>query len=115
MKAYKNYKKGLNSEFTSYAYMYIYGEILKTIKENRNIKISDDYYKVYKAYEKTKDFLTNKLNREPSLDEIGEFMNIDSSYLNDVIVTLWKPNSEITEMRYPKNIDPLLPKNILAG
>lgn len=87
IKAYKNYNKNSNCEFSSYAYKYIQGEIIKNIKENRNIKASDNYYKIYKAYEKTKECLTTKLNREPSLIEISKFMDIDYSYLIDVITS----------------------------
>ena len=85
IKAYNNYDINSGSEFSSYAYMYIYGEILSTIKSNRNIKVSSEYIKVYKAYEKTRDYLSSKLFKEPSLDEISSFMNIDSGYLGNVI------------------------------
>ena len=87
IKAYKNYKSNSNAEFSSYAYKYIFGEIIEYIKNDRNVKVSTDMIKLYKAYEKTKEFLTLKLNKEPALHEIASFMNLDSDYLSNVINT----------------------------
>ena len=85
IKAYNNFNKKSDSSFSSYAYMYIYGEIVSAIKDNRNIKVSDEYFKIYKSYEKCKMFLLSKNGKEPSMIEIASFMNIDPSYLSDVI------------------------------
>ena len=85
IKAYNNYEEEKNSNFSSYAYMYIYGEIVSLVRNNRNIKISDEYFKVYQAYEKSKSFLMNHLNREVSLDEVSKFMKVDYSYLSYVL------------------------------
>ena len=87
IKAYNNYKSNFDAEFSSYAYKYIFGEIIEYIKNDRNVKVSTDMMKIYKAFEKTKEFLTLKLNKEPSLVEISSFMNIDSNYLANVINT----------------------------
>lgn len=85
IKAYKNYKNSENTKFSTYAYKYIYGEILEYIKNDRNIKVSDEYHKIYQAYLKSREALVNHLNREVSNREISEFMNIDLNYLEDVI------------------------------
>lgn len=85
IKAYKNYKMDSTSKFSTYAYKYIFGEIIEFIKNDRAMKVSDDAMKIYKSYEKAKEFLTNKLNREVSLIEVASFMNIDPLYLENTI------------------------------
>lgn len=85
IKAYKNYRLNSAAEFTTYAYKYILGEIIEFIRNDRNVKVSSDMMKIYKAYEKSKDFLTNEFGREATLFEISSFMNVDPSYLSDVI------------------------------
>ncbi len=85
IKAYKNYKMDSTCKFTTYAYKYIFGEIIEFIKNDRTMKVSEDAIKIYKSYEKSKEFLTNKLNREVSLLEVASFMNIDPVYLENTI------------------------------
>ncbi len=79
IKAYNNYNKESNAEFTTYAYKYILGEIVKYISNDRLMKVNPEIIKIYKCYEKTKDCLTNKLGRNPSFEEICEFMGMDGS------------------------------------
>lgn len=86
MKAKKNYKSNMNTKFTTYAYNYILGEIIEFIKNDRTIKVSSDTLKLYKAYEKSKDYLTNELGRNVSLEEISKFMNVDINILSDTII-----------------------------
>lgn len=86
MKAKKNYKMNSSTKFSTYAYNYILGEIIKFIKNDRTIKISPDILKIYKAYEKSKDYLTNELGRNVTLEEVSKFMNIDVNILSDVII-----------------------------
>jgi len=40
IKAYKNFKEGYSAKFTSYAYPYILGEVIKYINEFRSIKVN---------------------------------------------------------------------------
>lgn len=87
IKAYKNFKGNLNVKFTTYAYNYILGEIIDYIRKDRNIKVSNDYYNLYKRYQKSKDLLTNKLCREPLFSEISEFMEVPENVLLNVIQT----------------------------
>lgn len=63
MKAKRNFNSNMNTKFTTYAYNYILGEIIEFIKNDRTIKVSSDTLKLYKAYEKSKDFLTNEIGR----------------------------------------------------
>lgn len=85
MKAYENFKKNLNVKFSTYAYKYIMGEMLEYIRNDRNIKVSSDYYDIYKRYTKVKSILQNRYLREPTFKEIADFLELDESYLVSVI------------------------------
>ena len=52
MKAYQNYKQGFGVKFTTYAYKYILSEVLLYINNNKTIKVSRDYLKLYKKFQK---------------------------------------------------------------
>lgn len=86
MKAKRNFNSNMNTKFTTYAYNYILGEIIEFIKNDRTIKVSSDTLKLYKAYEKCKDFLTNELGRNVTLEEVSKFMNVDINLLSDTII-----------------------------
>lgn len=85
IKAYKNYKKDSNIKFSTFAYKHVLGEIIRYIKSDRNIVVSDEYMSLYKKYEKVKLLLTAKYNREVSFSEICKFMEIDEQRLLSVI------------------------------
>lgn len=85
IEASKHYDSSLNVKFSTYAFKYILGEISKFIKNDRNIKVSVEYLKIYRSYNKAKDLLQQKYGRQVSDFEISEFMNIDIILLNDVI------------------------------
>lgn len=85
MKAYDNYKSNMNVKFSTYAYKYIMGEMLEYIRSDRNIKVSNEYYDLYKRYVKAKNLLQNKYCREPLFKEIADFLEIDENILLNVI------------------------------
>ena len=57
IKAYKNYKASNSVKFSTYAYKYVFGEIIKCIVNDRNIIVSDEYMSVYKRYLEVKKLL----------------------------------------------------------
>ena len=75
--AYNNYNDCYNTKFTTYAYPYIWGEISKYITNNRSIRLSPSDIRLYKSLTKTKDYLTNRLGRNPTDSEIANFLEID--------------------------------------
>ncbi len=85
IKANKSYKEEYNTKFSTYAYLFVKGEILEYIRKDRNIKLSPDTLKIYKKYIQINELLTQKLSREPSLDEISLYINIDKKTLQDII------------------------------
>lgn len=85
LKAYKNYNKNSNVKFSTFAYKYVFGEIISYIKKDRNIIVGDEYMSIYKKYEKVKSLLISKYNREVSFSEICKFMEMDEQKLLSVI------------------------------
>lgn len=75
--AYNNYDSNSNTKFSTYAYSYILGEMKKLVREDKGIKISRNISKLYAQIEKTNSYLTQKLMRTPTLQEIASFLEID--------------------------------------
>ena len=83
--AYKNYKRDKETKFSSYAYFYITGEIKKYLRESNTLKISKDLIKLNELIEKTSTYLCQKLNREPSVEELARFLEVDEKTITDAI------------------------------
>ena len=80
IKAYNNFDANYNIKFTTYAYPYIVGEMKKLIREDKTIKVSRDLQKISSKIEKVKIMLSQKLMREPSIQELSKELNI-SEYI----------------------------------
>lgn len=89
--AYKNYKDNYNTKFSTYAYNYILGEITNYLRNDKLLKMHGDNSKIYKLYEKARDYLTSIKGYNPTLKEISEFMEISEYDLYNAI----NNNSEI--------------------
>ena len=85
LNALKNYKDNKNAKFSTYAHFYIKGEILKYIRENKDFKNNYDSIKLYQSINKVKEYLTQKNLKEPSIEEISNYLEVP---LNDVIDVL---------------------------
>ena len=92
-KAYKNYKEGFNTKFSTYAYTYILGEVLSYIRESRSFKISKEYGCLYKKINEAKELLSQKLMREVSNFEVACFLEIDETLVDEVILANSKVQS----------------------
>ena len=87
MKAHKNFKEEYNVKFTTYAYKYILSEIIHFVNGSKLIKTSREYQKLYKKILETKNILTQKLMKEPTIKEISLFLEIDEHIISDVILS----------------------------
>lgn len=85
IKAYNNYKKNKEVKFSTYAYKYIYGEIYSYIYNNKSLRISKEYYTLYKKISTVKEILRQKLMKEPSNKEIAMYIEIDEKIINEVL------------------------------
>lgn len=87
IKAYKNYNHNYNTKFTSYAYPYILGEVIKYINEFRSIKLNKNTTLLYSKILKAKEILSQKLMKEPSTYELSLFLEVDESIINETITS----------------------------
>lgn len=83
--AYNNYDSNVNTKFSTYAYSYILGEMKKLVREDKGIKISRNISKLYSQIEKTNIYLTQKLMRTPTLQEIASFLEIDEYLITEAL------------------------------
>ena len=85
IKASKTYNSEYGTKFTSYAYPFILGEVIKYINEYRNIKISKDTAKLYSKILKAMEILSQRLMKIPSTYELSLFLEIDESIIENVL------------------------------
>ena len=81
--AYKNFDQEKNTKFSTYAYIYIKGKVIKFINESKNIKINRDLVKLNSSLIRAKDVLRQRLLREPTDFELSIFLEIDESQIRD--------------------------------
>ena len=74
--ALENYKEDSMAKFSTYAHFYIKGEILKYLRENRTIRRNYEIDKLIRSIGKVKEYLTQSLFREPTLDEIANYLRV---------------------------------------
>lgn len=85
IKASKNYKENYNTKFTTYAYPYILGEVIKYINEFRSIKLNRNTRILYLKILKAKEVLSQKLMKTPTLKELSTYLEIDEQIISEVI------------------------------
>ena len=86
-KAKENYNPNVGSDFSTYAYLYIKGDIIKYIRENKSIKVSKEYMQLNKLINKTKEYLQQKYMREITLNELSDFLEIPVEKINNAIMS----------------------------
>lgn len=84
LKAYKNYKNDKDTKFSSYAYFYMQGEIKKYLRENNAFKISKELLSLNAKLKEAENILSLKLMREPTLEELSLFLEIDYDKIEEV-------------------------------
>lgn len=83
--AYSHYDPNRNTKFSSYAYPYILGEMKKYLREDRNIRVSRDLIYLCSRIERAREVLRQKLRREPSLNDLACFLDINESKIVEAI------------------------------
>lgn len=84
IEAYQKYDPS-KAKFTSYAYPYILGEIKKTIRENKPLKVSKETNTLKNKIIKAKELLEQNLMHEPTTKEISEYLEIPESYIIEAL------------------------------
>jgi RNA polymerase sporulation-specific sigma factor len=97
--AYKHYDPSKNTKFTTFAYLYVNGEIKKFIREDRMIKVSRDIIYLCSRIEYAKGLLAQKLKREATINELSSFLEISE----DKIISALEYNISIQSIDEPIN------------
>lgn len=84
MKAIDNFDLSHNVRFSTYACPMIIGEVRRHLRDNGSIRVSSYKDIAYKAISYKDKYLLEH-HKEPSINEIAEFLNVDSV---DVILAL---------------------------
>ncbi len=85
IKAARNYKHNLNTKFSTYAYTYVLGEVIKYVNDYKSVKVSKEASILYREILKCKDILTQRLMHEPNTYELSLFMGLDENIIIEVI------------------------------
>ncbi len=91
--AYKNFNNNLGVKFTTYAYPYILGEMKRYVNYDRGIKISRKILSLNLRIEKAKALLTQKLMREPTIEEVANFLNVSEDLIIQSLNSILTINS----------------------
>ncbi len=84
IEAYKHYDKNSNVKFSTFAYSYIFGQMYNLSIKSNPIKTNKDNLKILKLINKTYNYLSQTLNKTPSLYDISSYLNIDIDTINNV-------------------------------
>lgn len=82
MEAYKNFDESRGVKFTTFSYPYILGKITEFIRENHTVKLSRDMARAKRKLEKAKTYLSQELMKEPTTEEISNYLNIPLENVN---------------------------------
>ncbi len=97
--AYNKYDKSLGIKYSTYAYKYILGEVLKYLREDRNIRVSRDIINDYKKIIIGRDYIYKEYGIVDN-SKLCKILNISEERLNEVlnynesVVSLNKPIGE---------------------
>lgn len=87
IKAVNNYKPNKDTKFSSYAYLWIKGEILEYLRCDKSIKISKEILSLNKEITIATEILRNKLNKEPSIKELAFFLEKEESDIEEALLS----------------------------
>lgn len=85
IKAYNNFDESMGVKFTTFAYPSILGEMKKYVREDRSVKVSRTTSSLNSKIERAYALLTQKLYREPKIDELSSFLEIPESLIVESI------------------------------
>ncbi len=85
LKALEKYQVNSETKFSTYATFWIKGEILEYLRKDKNIKISKEVLALSKEVDICSEMLRQKLNREPTIQEISFCLEKDESSIVEAI------------------------------
>ena len=77
IKASQHYDDSYDTKFSSFAYTYIKGEILKFIREDKSIKVNKELTRLAHHIDRAREVLSQRLMHTPTDAELCSFLEID--------------------------------------
>ena len=93
IKAYDKYKEDKRVKFSTYAYKWIYGEIYSYINNSKLLKVSGDNIRLYKKVVEAKNYLSQELMREPTINEIALYLDELPEIIYSVLLSMQQIDS----------------------
>ena len=84
LNASKKYNEKCGVKFTSFAYKYILGEVLKYLREDKNIRLSRDIISDYRKITIAKEKIYLNYGRQSSIEELSKVLNISKERILEV-------------------------------
>lgn len=85
VKASQNYDESVGVKFSTFCEKYILGEILKYIREDKNIRVSRDFIRIKKKIDIAKEHFFMKTGNIPSVEELSKLINEDEEKIKEVL------------------------------
>ncbi len=92
-KGYESFDPNRGVKLTTHLYKYIFGEMSKFIQSDRSLKCGRDLIRIASQIEKASILLTQKLMREPSLQEICLSLDLDEKLALMALESTYKVHS----------------------
>lgn len=83
--AYQNFNPDVGIKFSTYAYQYIFGEMSKLVREDYSVKVSRNLRKMKSQIEKVKIILSQEFMREPTDEEVFNYLGISAVEFKEAI------------------------------
>ena len=85
LKAVDNYQPNCNTKFSTYAFLWIRGEILEYLRNDKNVKFSKEILSLSRKLDSGYEELRQILGREPSIQEVATYLETDEKNIIDAI------------------------------
>lgn len=82
--ASKKFDSSMGVKFSTYAYKYVLGEVTEYMRGNAGLRVSRGVLKLKQSINNTRDLLRQKLSREPTIEELAVFLEIDDKKIQEI-------------------------------
>ena len=93
MKAINNFDDAYNVQFSTYAVPIIMGEIKRYFRDDGTIKVSRSLKELNIKVTKAKEVLQGENNKEPTIEDIAKYLNVESIDVVEAIDSAYYPTS----------------------
>ncbi len=102
MKAINNFDTSYDVQFSTYAVPIILGEIKRYFRDDGTIKVSRSLKELNIKITKAKEILQNQNSKEPTVEEVAQYLHVDKQEVIEAIDSSYYPTS-LNEPIYEKD------------